>query len=410
MMQNSAHQEQHKFEVSTDYHKERLDVFLFNKFFKERQVSKNAVSKLIQNSSLNSTTGSDSILPRYKFLCNEEAVNKPALKLRNGDYVLVMVEGNPVASEQSSGNNKSLTNERNNHTNDTESNLLDIQPENIPLNILYEDEYLIVLDKSKFMTVHPSLKPKPRNTTGTLVNALLFHCQGKLSSCGSCDEHYRPGIVHRLDRDTSGIMVIAKDDDTHLALKKLFENKNSPLEVNGNDSNITRYYQALVENELKPVEGKIEVYIKRHHSIPSKREVTKNPLDTGAKLAITEYKELETIPVKNLNGCNILSLVQCKLLTGRTHQIRVSFAHLNRPLVGDVLYNPRFKSGHKTKKKKQSKYEEEFEKFALEKGQFLHASYLKFVHPRTGKLLEFSSKTPSYFREAIKLLNHSIEE
>lgn len=310
---SSAHVEQFRLEVSTDFHKERLDVFLFSKFFKERQVSKNAVSKLIQHS-LN-PTGSDST--RYQFLYNDEVVNKPAFKLRNGDCVVVMVEKHcELISDESSNN--SIPHERNlnNNTSNDVENTSSIQPENIPLNILYEDDYLIVLDKPKFMTVHPSLKPKPRNTTGTLVNALLFHCQGKLSTCGSCDEHYRPGIVHRLDRDTSGIMVIAKDNDTHLALKKLFENKNSPLEVNGNDSNITRYYQALVENELKPVEGKIEVYIKRHHSIPSKREITKNPLDTGAKLAITEYKELETIAVKNLSGCHTLSLVQCKLLTG----------------------------------------------------------------------------------------------
>src|SRR3989338_5814040 len=159
------------------------------------------------------------------------------------------------------------------------------------------------------MTVHPSLKPKPRNTTGTLVNALIHHTNGKLSTCGSCDEHYRPGIVHRLDRDTSGIMVVAKDDETHLALKKLFENKS--LAEESKEEKITRYYEALVENELNQSEGRIEVYIKRHHSIPSKREITTNALEAGAKLSITDYKELKLFPVNNLNGCKSLSLIQC---------------------------------------------------------------------------------------------------
>jgi len=176
------------------------------------------------------------------------------------------------------------------------------------------------------MTVHPSLKPKPRNTTGTLVNALLYHCNGKLSTCGSDEEHYRPGIVHRLDRDTSGVMLVAKDDETHLALKKLFENKKSASDFvpEDNEENqkqpqgILRYYVALVENEMKSVEGRIEVYIKRHHSVPSKREITSNPLEVGAKLAITDYKQLETYPVE-CTGCKIFSLVRCKLLTGRTY-------------------------------------------------------------------------------------------
>lgn len=229
---------------------------------------------------------------------------------------------------------------------------LDVVPEDIDLNIVYEDEDVIVLNKSQGMVVHPA----PGNYSGTLVNGLLFHCKDLSGINGVI----RPGIVHRIDKDTSGILVIAKNDDAHNKLAKQFK-----------DHTIKREYYALVEGKFSKLEGTVDKPIGRN-----KKDRLKMAVFDDGKRAVTHYNVLEQYN----NGT---ALVKCTLETGRTHQIRVHMASIGHPLVGDPLYG----------NKKQ--------KFKLE-GQVLHAKTLGFIHPRTNEYIEFNSDLPKYYLELLE--------
>lgn len=240
----------------------------------------------------------------------------------------------------------------------------EVVPENIPLTILYEDDFLLVVDKPAGMVTHPAYG----NYTGTLVNALLHHCNGRLSRIGERD-FTRPGIVHRLDKDTSGLMVIAKDDVTHAKLAKQFSQRT-----------IERAYWAIVWGVLKKPIGMIEASLGRSKSDRKKVAVT-----LEGKHAATHYEVLKTF--------EFLSLVQLKLLTGRTHQIRVHLHHIGHPVFGDptyggrrIVYQP---SGSGTTFKQRVQH-----LLSLITRQALHAKTLGFVHPKTNKKMTFDSDLP----------------
>lgn len=233
---------------------------------------------------------------------------------------------------------------------------LKVEKENIPIDIVYEDNDVIIVNKDKDMVVHPA----PGNYTGTLVNALMYHC----NDLSGINGVLRPGIVHRIDKDTSGILVIAKNDNSHNELAKQFK-----------DHSITRTYYALLEGKLKSDTGSIDAPIGRHPVDRIKMAVVKD-----GKRAVTHYEVIEKF--------NHYTLVKCNLETGRTHQIRVHMAHIGHPLVGDEIYG--FKK----------------QKFKLQ-GQVLHAKDLGFIHPTTKEYVEFSSKLPIYFENLLNNLRNT---
>jgi len=234
---------------------------------------------------------------------------------------------------------------------------LDITAEDIPLCIVYEDDDLMVVNKPKGMVVHPAAG----NYTGTLVNAIMYHCGERLSSINGV---VRPGIVHRIDKDTSGLLMIAKNDAAHEALSRQLS-----------DHSITRRYQALVYHNLKEDEGTIDTYIGRDPKDRLRQAVTDRQ---HGKHAVTHYRVLERF--------GKFTLIEARLETGRTHQIRVHMAHIKHPLAGDEVYGP---------KKQSIKLPEDC------KGQMLHAKVLGFVHPSTGEYMEFDSPLPAYFEEVL---------
>lgn len=231
---------------------------------------------------------------------------------------------------------------------------VDIEAEPIDLDIVYEDEDMIIINKPQNMVVHPA----PGNYQGTLVNALLYHCKDNLSGING---EIRPGIVHRIDKDTSGLLMIAKNDKAHLKLSELLQ-----------EHHITRKYHALVYGTFKELEGVVEVPIGRSPQDRKKMAVVK-----GGRYAKTHYRVLETF-----KG---FSYIELTLFTGRTHQIRVHMKHIGHPLLGDPVYGPQ-----KTL-------------FGLDK-QMLHAKILGFVHPSTGQYMEFDSALPQYFTRVIDKL------
>lgn len=226
---------------------------------------------------------------------------------------------------------------------------LRLAAENIPLDILYEDSDVILINKGKNMVVHPAAG----HYTGTLVNALLYHCKGNLSGINGV---LRPGIVHRIDQDTTGVIVACKNDRAHQSLSE-------QLKVHS----ITRKYNAVVHGAFHTEEGRIEGAIGRHPSDRKKMAVN----EKNGKPAVTNYTVLE-------NFVNSFAHVECCLETGRTHQIRVHMAWIHHPLLGDRVYG--------LKK----------EPFSLN-GQALHARILGFIHPSTGKYMEFEAPLPEYF-------------
>ncbi len=248
------------------------------------------------------------------------------------------------------------------------------QPEDIPLDIIYEDDDLIVINKPSGMVVHPA----PGNWSGTLVNALLHHCEGQLSGIGGVK---RPGIVHRLDKDTSGVMVAAKSYRAHVDLQEQFADhgRTGPLE---------RSYWALVWSVPPRMKGSIGTFMGRHPTKRLQRAVVSEGA-ADAKRAITHYTVLKRFDDVKSGGEPLVSLVECRLETGRTHQIRVHMTHIGCPLLGDQEYGKQFANrGVKLSQKGQL----EFQSF---KRQGLHARTLGFRHPKTGETMSFSAEPPT---------------
>lgn len=291
----------------------RLDLFLSEKF---EQMSRSYVQGLIEN---------ESVTVNNK-------VKKSNYKLKFGDEISVEV---PTPVE------------------------LQVEGENIPIDTIYEDSDVIVVNKPQDMVVHPA----PGNYTGTLVNALLYHCKDLSGINGVI----RPGIVHRIDKDTTGILVVAKNDNAHNKLAEQLKNHS-----------MTRTYYALVEGNVKQDEGIVNAPIGRHPVDRIKMAVVKD-----GREAVTHYKVIERF--------GDYTLVKCNLETGRTHQIRVHMAHIGHPLVGDNVY------GYKK------------QKFNL-KGQVLHAKELGFIHPTSGEYIHFDSELPKYFIELLEKLRGRVSK
>ena len=263
-----------------------------------------------------------------------------------------------------------------------EAKLAEPQAEHIPLAILYEDDALIVIDKPAGLVVHPAAG----NWTGTLVNALIAHCGDSLSGIGGVR---RPGIVHRLDKDTSGVMVVAKTDAAHRALSAQFAD-------HGREGPLHRKYLALVWGEPKPGKGVIETLIGRHSTNRLKMAVVKSE----GKVAVTEYKVKEVLRGDDKRSpVGVATLVECVLKTGRTHQIRVHLSQLGHPVIGDDLYGSGFRSKSRVLR------EEAQSAIVSLKRQALHAAALGFVHPISRKYLQFRSELPADMRGVVEALS-----
>lgn len=234
-----------------------------------------------------------------------------------------------------------------------EAKELEVKAENIPLDIRYEDSDLLVVNKPKDMVVHPAAG----NYDGTLVNALLYHCKDSLSGINGV---IRPGIVHRIDKDTSGLLIVAKNDFAHINLAEQIK-----------AHSFTRQYQSVVYGRLKNESGKIDAPIGRHPVDRKKMTVTPK----NSKNAVTHYKLIEQY--------DNFAHVRLKLETGRTHQIRVHMSYIGHPVAGDPVYGP----------KKVIEYLG---------GQCLHAGLIGFKHPRTGKYIEIESELPEYFTDFLR--------
>lgn len=244
------------------------------------------------------------------------------------------------------------------------------EAEDIPLDILFEDEHLIVVNKPAGMTVHPAAG----NWTGTLVHALLHHCKGTLSGIGGVE---RPGIVHRIDKDTSGILVVAKDDRTHQGLSKLFAKHD-----------IERVYIAYVRGAPMPREGTIDAPLARSNADRKKMAVVKSREGGPGKDAVTHYRTLAMFgrdPKKPI-GHPVAAKVECTLETGRTHQIRAHMAHIGCPLLGDPMYG--------RGRAQQLLNLDDGRDFRDFRRQALHAAVLGFVHPVTKEELRFEADIP----------------
>lgn len=237
-----------------------------------------------------------------------------------------------------------------------EPKTLSVAPENIPLDIVFEDEYLLVVNKPKGMVVHPAAG----NYSGTLVNALLYHCGDSLSGINGV---IRPGIVHRIDKDTSGLLVVAKTDAAHKGLAQQIK-----------EHSFTREYKTVVVGNIRDDSGTVDAPIGRHPKDRKKQAVT----DRNSRNAVTHFEVIE-----RFNGFTYLKV---RLETGRTHQIRVHMAYRGTPVAGDVIYgNPK-----KT--------------YGLQ-GQCLHAATIGFVHPITNEYLEFTADLPEYFKDFLRRIS-----
>ncbi len=237
--------------------------------------------------------------------------------------------------------------------------LLSAKAQEIPLDIVFEDESVLVVNKPQGMVVHPA----HGNPEGTLVNALMAHCEGSLSQINGI---IRPGIVHRIDKDTSGLLLIAKDNETHLSLAEQIKNHS-----------VNRRYMAVTVGVIKEEEGTINAPIGRDPKDRKKMAIVYQ----NSKEAITHYTVRE-----RFDG---YTLIECKLETGRTHQIRVHMASMHRPILGDPVY------GSKNSKR-----------FPELVGQLLHAYQIGFVHPKTREYMEFSKEPPELFQKTVEKLRH----
>lgn len=299
-------------EVPENFEGERIDKFLSVLL---QDSSRNAIQKLIENG---------------KVLVNGAQVNKK-YKVSTDDEIKMLP---------------------------SELKPLDAEPENIPLQIVYEDEHLLVVNKPRGMVVHPA----PGNYSGTLVNALLYHCKDSLSGINGI---LRPGIVHRIDKDTSGLLIVAKTDKAHIGLAQQIK-----------EHSFTREYNAVIVGHLKERQGTVNAPIGRNPKDRKKMCVTM----ANSKNAVTHYNTIE-----DYEGYSHISL---KLETGRTHQIRVHMAHLGHTVAGDLVYGNDKKSAYLN-------------------GQCLHAIKIGFIHPITQEYLEFTSDLPDYFTEFLNKLKHT---
>lgn len=234
----------------------------------------------------------------------------------------------------------------------------DITAQNIPLDIIFEDEDVIVVNKPSGLVVHPA----PGHSDGTLVNALLYHCGDSLSGIGG---EKRPGIVHRIDRDTSGLIIAAKNDAAHLFLSAQLA-----------DHTLARTYEAICLGNFREDSGTVDAPIGRHHTDRKKMAVTTH----NARNAVTHWEV-----ITRYGG---FTHVRCKLETGRTHQIRVHMAHIGHPILGDTVYGAKKAVPGLT-------------------GQCLHAVGLQFIHPRTKELISLSCPLPEEFQKQLRKLEHS---
>ena len=309
---------------------QRIDVFL-NK--KNKQISRSRIKNLIL---------------KKKLKVNYKVLIDPSKKVFSGDIIELNIP-EPVKAS--------------------------LKPYDFKLKIIYQDDSLLVIDKPAGISVHPG----PGNYDNTIVNALMNYNIDKLSNIG---DELRPGIVHRIDKDTSGLIVVAKDNQTHEHLSKQFSSHT-----------IQRIYKTLIWGKLRPQTGKIKTLITRSKK---NRQLMEVGFSKG-KLAITNYKSLEIFENKNVPT---LSYVECKLETGRTHQIRVHMSHKGNNIVGDKKYKKKFK------KLKNINTEIEKELLGL-KRQFLHAEILGFIHPKTEKTLKFSSDLPNELKKLLKKLRNT---
>ncbi|MDE5697067.1 MAG: RluA family pseudouridine synthase [Lachnospiraceae bacterium] len=231
----------------------------------------------------------------------------------------------------------------------------DIPAQDIPLDILYEDDDILIVNKPKNMVVHPA----PGHYEGTLVNAVMYHCKGELSGINGV---LRPGIVHRIDKDTTGSVIVCKNDEAHYAIAKLLKTHD-----------ITRKYRAIVYGSVKDVQGTVDAPIGRHPNDRKKMAIN----EKKGKRAVTHYKVLEHL--------GQYTYIECQLETGRTHQIRVHMASIGHPLLGDTVYSNRKSPFH------------------LE-GQVLHAMTIGFVHPGSSVYVEVEAPLPEYFERLLRIL------
>ena len=264
----------------------------------------------------------------------------------------LMEEGRVTAAGKPLAKNTRLTGGETVSVELPEPEAVDIVPQNIPLDVVYEDEDVIVVNKPKGLVVHPA----PGHPDGTLVNALLYHCGDSLSGING---ELRPGIVHRIDRDTSGLIIAAKNDFTHVKLAEQLQ-----------DHTLARTYRCIVTGNLREDTGTVNAPIGR---CPADRK--KMSVVAGGRNAVTHWTVLERYP-----GVNY---VECRLETGRTHQIRVHMAYIGHPILGDTVY------GNK-------------KPVPGLQGQCLHAVGLKFIHPRTGELVELTCGLPEEFEKQLK--------
>ena len=298
-----------EFTILKEDEDKRIDNFLNENI---NDISRSRIQKLIEENQV---------------LVNNKNINKN-YKLKINDYIVVNIE---------------------------EPKEIDILPENIPLDIVYEDDDVILINKPQNMVVHTA----NGHYTNTLVNALMFHCKDNLSGINGA---LRPGIVHRIDKDTSGILVVAKNDKAHKSLSNQLENHS-----------MTRVYYAIVYNNLKNDTGTIDKPIGRHPIDRKKMAV----IEKNGKRAVTHYEVLKRFKK--------YTFIRLKLETGRTHQIRVHMAYIGNPLLGDTTYG-----GQK-------------QPFKLV-GQVLHAKVLGFIHPTTNEYMEFETELPQYFNELLNKL------
>ncbi len=293
-----------------------------------------------------------SLILSNKCILNDEVVKKPSLKLRE-DGIIKLFVPEPVEPK--------------------------ITPQKLKINVVYEDKNLIVIDKEPGIVVHPGAG----NKDNTLVNALLSHCKNDLSGIGGV---LRPGVVHRIDKMTSGLLVFAKDDQTHLNLSEQFKKKNTHRE-----------YDLFTWNLVPNHEGVIEKNISRSRYNRKKMSVCES---NNGKKATTKYKLLKSFVI---NDKIKISYLKCQLLTGRTHQIRVHMSYIGNPLIGDSTYG----RNNYYQKLPESLKNMIFENFIKLDRQALHASFLGFYHPIKKKRLVFESKLPSDLSKMLNKLNNN---